>query len=534
MARKRKSRGEVKTPSFDRLTAARQRLVAARMIARGLVGGGRYKVVNGPDVVLRERASAEKVGEAEIIGVNGRNKLIDLARQQQRNSPTFAALMKQFDLNGVGTVGGKATFGLDDSARAAEVREAFAEWTRDCDFYDGGQYLSDLLKRMLRTYLVGGEHVLVFDDGLVEDSGRLLMFEPDEVGNIDDAAFAARFPTGWSQFGGHIKNANGRTVGVICSRSQRGEDVFDAARCYVLTRDPSASQLDSLWLNPRNMWRKDQVLGTPPCAPSLATTIDLEDLATYELQAAKKNSQTLAQVVQTASDDAPPPSAFGADEDFANMSDEEIQAAAQAEAEAAQTVTLQQLRNAAVAYEVMPENTKLELLDTKHPNPNMPEFIRWQAGRAAAPYGLTSVFATLKVDSSYSGYMGEMQMSWPAFEEVQKFLERQLDWIVYRWYKWARRRGIVSFDLPSGWLRTVSWTWPRLRAVNAVDEQNAQQLRLKNLTGSYADVYGADWREKLVHIGEEIRFCSEHGIPHPAMQTVSGSQIEMPNSGGKE
>lgn len=536
VAKRSKSRGGSarKSPSFGSLSPARQRLVTARMLAKGLIGGGRYKVVSGPDVGLRERAYPERRGEAQILGVDGRDKLVDLARQQQRNSPTFAALMKQFDLNGVGIVGGKATFGLQDEGMADALRERFAEWTRDCDFYDGGQYLSDVLKRILRTYLVGGEHVLIFDDGLVEDSGRLMVFEPDEIGNIGDDEFAARFPNGWSQIAGHIKNPNGRTVGVICSRSQRGEKIFAADSSYVLWNDPRTNQMDSFWINPRNMWRKDQVMGTPPCAPSLATTIDLEDLATYELQAAKKNSQTIAQVIQSTSDEPAPPAAFDVGEDLSNMTDEEIRAAVQAEAEAAQTVTLQQMRNAAVVYEVMPDNCRLELLDTKHPNPNMPEFIRWQAGRAAAPYGLTSVFATLKVDSSYSGYMGEMQMSWPAFEEVQKFLERQCDWIVCRWAKWAGRHGILDFKLPDGWLRHVSWAWPRLRAVNAVDEQNAQQMRLRNLTGSYADVYGADWREKLVHIGEEIKFCQAHGIPHPAMQTVSGAIVDMPGEGGKD
>ena len=37
----------------------------------------------------------------------------------------------------------------------------------------------------------------------------------------------------------------------------------------------------------------------------------------------------------------------------------------------------------------MPEGFKMELLDTKHPNNNTPEFIKWLAGRSSAPFGLT-------------------------------------------------------------------------------------------------------------------------------------------------
>ena len=43
----------------------------------------------------------------------------------------------------------------------------------------------------------------------------------------------------------------------------------------------------------------------------------------------------------------------------------------------------------------MPENFKMELLDTKHPNNSIPEFIRFLAGRSAAPFGLTQQYATL-------------------------------------------------------------------------------------------------------------------------------------------
>lgn len=48
----------------------------------------------------------------------------------------------------------------------------------------------------------------------------------------------------------------------------------------------------------------------------------------------------------------------------------------------------------------MPEGYKMELLDTKHPNQNMPSFIKWLAGRTAAPFGLSEQFATLASDGS--------------------------------------------------------------------------------------------------------------------------------------
>lgn len=93
---------------------------------------------------------------------------------------------------------------------------------------------------------------------------------------------------------GRIYNSNGRFIGAVVSRSQRGQTIFDPAQSYFLRRDPDASMFDSFWLMPRNVFRVAQGRGVTPLAASLATILDLEDLCGYELAAAKKNSQTLA------------------------------------------------------------------------------------------------------------------------------------------------------------------------------------------------------------------------------------------------
>ena len=158
---------------------------------------------------------------------------------------------------------------------------------------------------------------------------------------------------------------------------------------------------------------------------SLSTTLDLEDLCGFELAAAKKNAQTLAQVLQSSSSsngDATTPSTFDEGTDFSSMTDEEIEQVVKQEQESAtQTMTLDRVTAAGAIYQVMPENYKIELLDTKHPNANMPEFISWLAGRSAAPFGLSKQFATLQ--SSGADFRAEQLMTWPAFYEAQKFLE---------------------------------------------------------------------------------------------------------------
>lgn len=67
---------------------------------------------------------------------------------------------------------------------------------------------------------------------------------------------------------------------------------------------------------------------------SLATILDLEDLCGFEIAAAKKNAQTLAQVLQetnSSTEDEVVPSAFDENTDFENMTDDEIREAVKVE-----------------------------------------------------------------------------------------------------------------------------------------------------------------------------------------------------------
>lgn len=121
------------------------------------------------------------------------------------------------------------------------------------------------------------------------------------------------------------------------SRNQRGADVFDPTKSYFLRRDPDTSWFDSFWLMPRNVFRVAQGRGVTPLTSSLATIIDLEDLCGFELAAAKKNAQTLAQVLQETSsstEDEVVPSPFDENTDFSNMTDEEVEEAVKQEQDA--------------------------------------------------------------------------------------------------------------------------------------------------------------------------------------------------------
>lgn len=173
-----------KAPKWEQLDGEQKKAVTQKLMKTvKAMAGARYKVVTGLDQLQRERGVTETTGEDGILTAYRRGRMLDLARNSMRNSPTFNGILKQLDLNAIGVQGGKVIFKYGDG-RADEIRRQFCRWTREADFFDGLN-LNTLLKLILRTYVAGGDCVILFDDGLVEDSGKLMVFEPDEIGNVD-------------------------------------------------------------------------------------------------------------------------------------------------------------------------------------------------------------------------------------------------------------------------------------------------------------------------------------------------------------
>ncbi len=528
-------------PEWASLSDDERRIAAAKLLAayvavgRRRFSGGRYNIVSGPTTDLRPRARIEYGGEDTVLTATLRNQFCNLARDGVRNNETLNGLLVQFDANVVGTVGGLAYFdfpaGYDRVA--ALMEDAFSASCESADYYDG-YHFDTILRLTLRTLLLGGGVVLLYDDARVVDSGAILSYEPDCIANISDSAFRRRFPAGWSQSNGRIRNADGRWCGVIVSQSQRGKTEFDAAdRCYILTRDPSEPPLSAAWRYIGIPYRLNQGGGKSPLTAGLASLIDTQMLQGYEIEAAKKNAQTLAQIYQTQPDPPVDPSLYGegAPTEFERTEDPDqiADAVAQAQAEQPPQVTLDEIRAAGCVYDIMPENARMELLDTKHPNPNMPEFIRQVACRGGWSLGMSSVYTTGKVDSSYTGYRGEQLMSWRTFRAWQKFLEREIcDWYVRRWHIWASRRGLApaESELPPGWRRMVRWMWPTMEEVDAKTAQDANNMGLKNGTRSYLDILGPRWRDQLRQRAAERDYLRSIGYPDPADETVSGQRID--------
>lgn len=551
MAAKRKSVGKKAqksvekavqgAPAWGQLSEAERRRVAARMLRTyvGLVkfGAGRYNVVSGSHTRLRERAGIEHGGEDDALTTALRDQFINLGRNAVRNNETLNGILEQFRLNGIGIEGGKAYFDFPDEyeAGARKLKRAFSHWCSSCEFFDDLS-LRDTLGIVLQTLLVCGECALVFDDGRIDGSGRVLVFEPDSIINYPKDLFAKRFPA-YTQYKGKIRTKSGVLVGITVSSSERGKDeAEDPDHLLFFTKEPHENPLDVDWMLLGPRWRSNQGSSTPPIAAPLASLMDTADLLGFEKEAAKHNSQMYAQLVQTGTDNSAadeilgdPSLTAGAGDMSGDSGDDLAAAAVEAQDIQPEAVSFQELERCGAFYDIMPENAKLELMDTKHPNPNMNEFIRQVECRGGWSLGLCKCFVTGEVDSSFSGYRGMMLMTWPVFQKWQKILERACDWVFRCWWRfYVEKLGVVKFgpgELPEDFLDRVRWFWPRMREVNPVDMQNAYNSGLKNGTIGIDEIIGPDWKEKLRERAAQKRFFEENGLLHPASETVSGQIV---------
>ena len=79
-----------------------------------------------------------------------------------------------------------------------------------------------MLKRILREYVIGGDCVLIFDDRLIEDSGKILLFEANEIVNVAQPEVERRYGKGCWCSNGKVYSQNGRHMCTILSKSQCG------------------------------------------------------------------------------------------------------------------------------------------------------------------------------------------------------------------------------------------------------------------------------------------------------------------------
>lgn len=482
-----------------------------------------YEVITPPQDKMRREAVVETKGEDKQLPSAKRLRITNLLRDMLRNSPAFVMQNRQMCINVVGSTGGKmyASFPAGYEAAAKEVMHYFNRvWAPQAEFTFGKGF-NWLLKTVLTTRDVCGNVILVFDDGILSGgngSGRIRAFEGDEIANISD--FEKRFPKTWSQSQGFVYNALGQFAGAFCSTSQRGCGTFAADKgVLTLRRDPLSARPCN-WCCLGDMFRFNQGRAVSPLASALISLIDLHETVSNEALAAKYNAQLVAQIIHTGSGETPssPPSPGGFDGESGDGASDE-------EAVVIEVPKNEALKNIGLHAQEMPVDRKLELIDTKRPNPNMPGYVDFVTGLIGGTRGLGRVYSTLKAQTSFTAFRGEQIMTWQSFRDMQKELERDVcDWAARLVIARAIRTGEIKSALPEGWERMIAWTWPKMIEVSEKDAQSALQLKLQNgVTSLKRELGPGEYEKVMAERKAEKKDFDDAGLIYPGEASVSGA-----------
>ena len=482
-----------------------------------------YEVITPPQDKMRREAVVETKGEDHQLPAAKRLRITNLLRDMLRNSPAFVMQNRQMCINVVGSVGGKmyAAFPRGFEKAADEVMEYFNRvWAPAAEFTYGKGF-NWLLKTVLTTKDVCGNVILVFDDGILsggDGSGRIRAFEGDEIADISD--FTRRFPKSYTQSQGFVYNQLGQFTGAFVSTVQRGRSVFNAdSGVITLRRDPFAA-MPGNWTVIGDMMRFNQGRAVSPLSSALISLIDLHETVSNEALAAKFNAQLVAQIVHTGSEDSAP-------RDQGGFDGESDAFGAPSDGETVETVEIpknEALKNIGLHAQEMAPGRKLELLDTKRPNANMPNYVDFVLGMIGGARGLARVYSSLKAQTSYTAFRGEQIMTWKSFADMQKDLEREVcDWAARCAISRAVRMGLITSPLPDGWEHMIAWVWPRMVEVSEKDAQSALQLKLQNGVTSLKRELGPGEFEKIMaERAAEKKAFDAAGLIYPGETSVSG------------
>jgi capsid protein len=462
---------------------------------------------------LRRQPKRETTDEGGIVTPEKRAKSTNVGRDLERNYSSARGIVTQFRANVVGSEG-KLQVNVAGGAKAAAWFNK--DWARHCDFRDDIHF-SMVCQNVVAAAIREGDMLAVFDDDLIEDTGKLITWEADQIVPLAES-LKGLLPEGAVQDGGIVRDKWGRVTHFVTT-GKHGLTLIDNA-------DDATVWPRSQAVMPRSPWRLNQGRGAAPMLTAASSFLDLYEMLSRELQTAKKAAGQYAMINrEDAVDDWDNPGTKPA-----QLPENDGKSETTAATEGANSATNKQARN----YEALEAlygghvdygtpGDKINFPPADRPNVNMPEFIEAVLCHAGAAFGLARAYAMLRADTSYTAFRGDMILSWAgAFYPAQKWLERSFaDWVGVRALRWAMRKRLIP-TLPAGWETALSWKWPTMPEVDQLDYENSVAQALKNGTTDYATLLGPDWLQRLEGLAKQIAEIRRLGLPLSILELKSG------------
>ena len=472
----------------------------------------------------RRQPKVERKGEGEIYTQTKRLKGCNIGRDLERNYSPAKSMLHQFRVNVVGSQG-KVRINAEG---AKPHTDWFNEvWSKDCDFRDDVDW-STQLQNIMCTELREGDALVVFDDGIIEDTGKLLTWEADQICNVTDEVLASKGYGGNKLDNGIIRDKWGRVLG-YCVTGERGVSIIDDPEKVTVFKREDARLV-------KMPWRLNQGRATPAMLTPSSNMVDLYEMLASELQTAKREAMQYAYVTRkdavTDWDDPASAPEFLPENMGRTATDVDADGANQTAQTAKNYEAVEALTGGMMDY-IDPED-EVNIPDMKHPNRELSPFIEAVLGFGGSALGLARAYTILRADSSYTSFRGDMIMTWVTFYWWQKHLERTVcDWVAKKAITWAIRKGELA-KIANDWERSISWNWPVMPEVDQLDYENAVAQSLKNGTTDYSKLLGPDWQTRLESLAEQIEEIRRLGLPLSVLEMKSGGTANIKKENANE
>ena len=486
----------------------------------------RYDIVDPrKDNGQHRRAEIERKGEDKLLKSYDRMKLINLMRDAERNASNARGMLLQIRLNVANGI--KMRINSEDEAFNKSASFWFnTVFAHECNFEDDDT-LEDLAENVIAARFREGDCLAVFDP-LGKNEPVLKLYEADQLVDLDERAMlemGKRYP--WIRKGdtceqGIILDTFGRVKGYAVSSEHGGTAEQGKVTCYL--RNEQARLL-------RKKWRFDQHRGIPDFAASLTDVLDIYDMRSKELQTAKlaaslaivSESQEERDAIADAAESADVAGLFS-DDESSSSPEPGVEDVALDHEEEDDWHDMTELTGGKIKKAAPGE--KVSALDIDRPNLNAQAFYEAVTGTAGAGIGLMKCYARGEVSTSYTAFRGEMVMTWKQFHACQKWLERQfLDWVARKAIDWAILAMAVPKPADPLWQYRISWTFPRMPAV---DPEKESKARISDLGAGFCDYsteFGPNWENTFAQLGKEKEAAERNGLQLSPFTQMPGTPI---------
>ena len=461
----------------------------------------------------RRQAKVETGGEGKILDQKKRLKAAAIGRDLERNFSPAKSIVHQFKTNVVGPLG-KIQVNIKGGESAAAYFNG--TWAKNPDFRND-DHLSTIFQNMVASVIREGDFLAVFDDGVIEDSGKLLTWESDQVAPLSAAALKESPYKTATQDNGILRDKWGRELAYICSGKRGQFEIENLADATIFPRGVARLV--------RNPWRLNQGRGVGSLLTPATQFEDLYEILAAELLSAKRASNIAGYTKRKDGvDDYDDPGATPGHLPENSGKDSETTAAEGANAASNEPKNYERFEALAGGmWEYLAEGDEIETLDINRPNPDLAPFIEAVMGMSGSSMGMAQVYTTLKASTSYTAFRGEMILSWATYFMLQKWLERTMaDWLAEKVLTWAMRKKLIK-KLPRGWEESISWAWPTMPSVDPLKEANATKLNLKNGVTDYSKLIGPDWDKRLTGFSDQVKRVRELDLPLSILETAAGN-----------